>query len=130
MNVLFTWELSRRLRAENAAITANCVQPGVVATDIWRRVPACLRCCLLRCMLSVDDGAEPVLQLCIRHDSGVQNATAVDGQYFDRFEQSQVGDAAANSKLAVQLWERSLELVHWSGEGSVGLPGESESHST
>jgi len=40
-NVLFTKELARRL--EGTGITTYAVHPGVVATDVWRRVPAPVR---------------------------------------------------------------------------------------
>ena len=37
-NVLFTKELARRL--EGSGVTTYAVHPGVVATDVWRRVPS------------------------------------------------------------------------------------------
>ena len=35
-NVLFTYELARRLRGSN--VTVNCLHPGVIATNIFRDV--------------------------------------------------------------------------------------------
>ena len=44
-------------------LRAACVHPGVVASDIWRSVPWCIRCCLLRCMAPLEHGAAPIVQL-------------------------------------------------------------------
>lgn len=41
-NVLFTYELDRRLRG--SGVTANCLHPGTVRTGIWGRVTACSGC--------------------------------------------------------------------------------------
>jgi hypothetical protein len=39
-NILFTFELARRLRAKNIkTITVNCLHPGVIQTEIWRNIP-------------------------------------------------------------------------------------------
>ena len=37
-NVLFTQELARRLD-RGGGVTAYALHPGVVASDMWRRVP-------------------------------------------------------------------------------------------
>ena len=52
-NVLFTQELSRRV----PSVSAYALHPGVVASDIWRRVPWPARTMITRRMLTVDQGA-------------------------------------------------------------------------
>ena len=54
-NVLFSAELSRRLAG--TGVTTYALHPGVVASDIWRRVPWPVRPLVTRRMLSVDQGA-------------------------------------------------------------------------
>ena len=50
-NVLFTQELARR--TAGTGVTAYALHPGVVASDIWRRVPWPVRPLVTRRMLSV-----------------------------------------------------------------------------
>ena len=61
-NVLFTQELARR--TAGTGVTTYALHPGVVASDIWRRVPWPVRPIVTRRMLSVTEGAAdlPVLR--------------------------------------------------------------------
>lgn len=54
-NVAFTQELTRRM--DPTRITANAVHPGVIASDIWRRVPRPVRWMMTRRMASTTEGA-------------------------------------------------------------------------
>ena len=54
-NVLFTQELARRL--DGTATTSYALHPGVVASDIWRRVPRLARPFITRRMLTTEQGA-------------------------------------------------------------------------
>ncbi len=54
-NVLFSQELARRV--EGQGITTYALHPGVIASDIWRRVPWPVRPLIKRRMLSTEDGA-------------------------------------------------------------------------
>jgi NAD(P)-dependent dehydrogenase (short-subunit alcohol dehydrogenase family) len=54
-NVLFTQELARRVAGRG--ITTYALHPGVIASDIWRRVPWPVRPLMKMRMLSVEDGA-------------------------------------------------------------------------
>ena len=54
-NVLFSQELARR--TAGTGVTTYALHPGVVASDIWRRVPWPVRPLITRRMLSVDEGA-------------------------------------------------------------------------
>ena len=55
-NVLFTQELARRLAG--TGVTSYALHPGVVASDIWRRVPWPVRPLVTRRMLTVEQGAQ------------------------------------------------------------------------
>ena len=65
-NVLFTQELARRVAG--TGVTAYALHPGVVASDIWRRVPWPVRPIVTRRMLSVTEGAADIPVL--RHLAG------------------------------------------------------------
>ncbi len=54
-NVLFTQELARRLAG--TGVTSYALHPGVVASDIWRRVPRLARPFITRRMLTTEQGA-------------------------------------------------------------------------
>ena len=58
-NVLFSQELARR--TEGTGVHAYALHPGVVASDIWRRVPWPVRPLVTRRMLTVDQGAQTSL---------------------------------------------------------------------
>ena len=54
-NVLFSQELARR--TAGTGVRSYALHPGVVASDIWRRVPWPVRPLVTRRMLSVSEGA-------------------------------------------------------------------------
>lgn len=58
-NVLFSMALARRYDA--GQIASFALHPGVVATDIWRRIPAPLRAAAKLFMLSPEEGARASL---------------------------------------------------------------------
>jgi retinol dehydrogenase-12 len=72
-NVLFSTELARR--TGGSGVTSYALHPGVVASDIWRRVPWPVRPLITRRMLSVQDGAATSLYCAtspqVAHDSGL-----------------------------------------------------------
>src|SRR5262249_26324040 len=58
-NVMFSAELARR--TEGCGITSYAVHPGVVASDIWRRVPWPVRPLMKMRMLTTEQGAQTSL---------------------------------------------------------------------
>jgi len=105
-NVLFTQELARRL--DPGAIAAYALHPGVVASDIWRRVPWPARTVLTRRMLTTERGAATSLYCAT--SSSVAGAS---GLYYDDCR-AQAPSAVATPELAGLLWEYSAE---WTGLG-------------
>jgi NAD(P)-dependent dehydrogenase (short-subunit alcohol dehydrogenase family) len=98
-NVLFTQELARRVDGQQ--VTTYALHPGVVASDIWRRVPAPVRPLLTRRMLSVEDGAKTSLYCAT--DPGVAGQS---GLFYDKCALRQASDVAT-PELGRILWERS-----------------------
>lgn len=105
-NVLFTQELARRLAG--TGVSAYALHPGVVASDIWRRVPWPARTLIKRRMLTVEEGA--VTSVYCATSPEVADAS---GLYYDKCavrEPSRV----ATPELAGQLWKHSAQ---WTGLG-------------
>ena len=98
-NVLFSAELAGR--TEGRGITAYSLHPGVVASDIWRRVPAPVRGLMTRRMLSTEDGARTSLY-CATSPELAQ----ASGRYYDRCREREPNPSATGA-LAAELWARS-----------------------
>jgi len=98
-NVLFTQELARR--ADGRGVTTYALHPGVVASDIWRRVPWPVRPLMKLRMLTTEQGARTSL-LCATSPE-VAQAT---GRFYDN-SRERAPSAVATPELARALWERS-----------------------
>jgi NAD(P)-dependent dehydrogenase (short-subunit alcohol dehydrogenase family) len=110
-NVLHTFALARRLAG--TPVTANCLHPGVVASNLLPRWLRVIKPLISPQMFDVERGAGTTLYLAL--------ADAVEsesGKYFDEFRMVQPALAAADD-IALQeaLWEAS---TRW-----VGLPASS-----
>ena len=105
-NVLFTQELARRL--DGTATTSYALHPGVVASDIWRRVPRLARPFITRRMLTTEQGAVTSVYC------ATSPAVAGDsGLFYDKCA-VRPPSAAATPELAELLWKYSGE---WTGLG-------------
>ncbi len=109
-NVLFSAELARRL--EGSGITTYSLHPGVVASDVWRKVPWPVRPLMTWFMISNQKGAETSLHCAC--DDGAATET---GLYYDRSKPKTPSREAQDPKLAAELWRRSVE---WTGEDATG----------
>jgi len=105
-NILFTHELARRLH--DSGVTANCVHPGVVATNMWRGSDWLSRAARLFTWLykTPEEGAESVLYLAASRD-----LTGKTGQYFKETERVNPSPEAYDEKAAARLWRLSLEMT-------------------
>ena len=105
-NVLFTQELARRL--DGTVTTSYALHPGVVASDIWRRVPRLARPFITRRMLTTEQGAVTSVYC------ATSPAVAGDsGLFYDKCA-VRPPSAAATPELAELLWKYSGE---WTGLG-------------
>jgi len=100
-NVLFSAELARR--TAGTGVTTYALHPGVVASDMWRRVPWPVRPLITRRMLSVTEGAQTSLYCAT---SAAPEVAAASGQFYDRCA-PRAASAVATPELARVLWERS-----------------------
>jgi retinol dehydrogenase 12 len=100
-NVLFSAELGRR--TAGTGVTTYALHPGVVASDIWRRVPWPVRPLILRRMLTVSQGAETSLY-CATSPS----VASASGLFYDKCAVREPS-ALVTPALAAELWKRSEE---------------------
>jgi NAD(P)-dependent dehydrogenase (short-subunit alcohol dehydrogenase family) len=104
-NVLFTKELARRLGPSGPHTYA--VHPGVVASDIWRRIPWPIRPLVTRRMLTNEEGAATSLY-CATHPEVADHT----GRYYARCREKAPSPLAEDPELAARLWAKSAE---WTG---------------
>jgi retinol dehydrogenase-12 len=107
-NVLFTQELARRLGGPGADVTAYALHPGVVASDIWRRIPWPFRAVVTRRMISTEEGARTSVYCATSPDVAGQS-----GLFYDNC-QVKAPSPVATPALAELLWKHSTE---WTGVG-------------
>jgi len=107
MNLLFTYELARRL--EGTGVTANALHPGWVATGfaanngwigrVWQLVANCFA-------ISPEKGARTIVYLATSPE--VAN---VSGRYFVQERDVPSSAASHDAAVANRLWQLSLELT-------------------
>jgi retinol dehydrogenase-12 len=98
-NVVFSQELARRLAGTE--VTSYSLHPGVVASDIWRRVPWPVRPLLTRRMLTIDQGAQTSL-----YCATAPELAQVSGRYYEDCKEREASPVAT-PELGAQLWEHS-----------------------
>ena len=98
-NVLFSQELARRTAGRG--ITTYALHPGVVASDIWRRVPWPVRPLITRRMLTTEQGAATSVYCATSPD-----LAGVTGRFYINSREAEP-NRAATPELAQTLWERS-----------------------
>lgn len=102
-NVLFAEELARR--EDLAVLTTYSLHPGVIASDIWRRVPWPVRPIMTRFMKSTSEGAQTSLY-CATDPSLAQES----GHFYADCARKEPSEAVTPD-LAAELWRRSEEWV-------------------
>lgn len=106
-NVLFTYELTRRL--EGTGVTVNALHPGFVATNIGSNngwIVRALRPLMNLRALSVEEGAETVIYLATSPD-----VEGITGKYFFRCKPVSSSVYSHDVAVAKQLWTVSEEMT-------------------
>jgi NAD(P)-dependent dehydrogenase (short-subunit alcohol dehydrogenase family) len=103
-NVLFTYELARRLAG--TGVTANCLHPGAVGTNLFRGLPGFVQALIKLVTIGPRRGAAtPIYLACSREVEGVT------GKYFVRRRPVKSSDASYDEEAGRHLWEASAELT-------------------
>ena len=107
--VMFTYELARRLQGKG--VTANCLHPGFVATNIGQGGVAPVARPVAKFVLSflgisAEEGAKTSIYLATSTD--VEDVT---GKYFVKSVTRRSAPISYDESLKRQLWEESAKLV-------------------
>lgn len=109
-NVLFTYELARRLAQRGAGVTANTLHPGGVRTNLVARNGGIFRWIaqpLFDLMaVSVVEGAQTSVYL-----ASSPKVEGVTGKYFDQCRERKSSRASYDEAAQKQLWQASEEMV-------------------
>jgi len=107
-NILFTRELARRLGSGGQ--TANCLHPGVIATNLMRTVPLVGRVAMsLATPLVLKTAAEGAATQCYLATSPA--VASVTGAYYRDCNPAQPRPIAKDDALAARLWTTSEEIA-------------------
>jgi len=107
MNVLFTYELARRLQGTN--VTVNCLHPGFVASHFaWNNGWIVrLGISLMAGRISVEDGAKCPIYL-----ASSPEVEGVSGKYFNYdSREKRSSEESYDQTIAKRLWDVSEKLV-------------------
>lgn len=110
-NVLFTYELARRL--QGAGVTANCLHPGRVGTNLFRGLPGFLQALIKLVTIGPERGAQTSIYL-----ASSPEVEGITGKYFARRRQQKSSETSHNEEAARRLWEVSEELTGLNNEKS------------
>lgn len=111
-NVLFAQELARR--QAGLGVTTSALHPGVVASEIWRRVPWPARQIMTRRMLTIEQGARTSL-----YCATAPEVAGESGRYYDDCRQTEPSKVAT-PELAARLWEYSEKWTAVPGPAPAG----------
>jgi len=112
-NILFTKELARREKESGSRVTANCLHPGVVKTELTRQqsVSAGVFHFLTQIMFAPffktpESGAQTTIFCAV--DEALEGVT---GKYFADCKEVETSELGNNMEDAARLWEESLKMV-------------------
>ncbi|XP_065335005.1 retinol dehydrogenase 14-like [Cloeon dipterum] len=107
-NVLFSNELAKRL--SGTGVTCNSLHPGVINTDIRKRLPKLINfffCLLYRHLTkTLEEGADTSVYLASSPE--VQN---VSGKFFFECKLTEMGKNAKDENLAAKYFDECIHLV-------------------
>lgn len=107
LNVLFTYELARRLEGSN--VTANCLHPGVIASGFaqtYGGFVATLAKLARPFLMTTEEGAKTQIYL-----ASSPEVEGVTGRYFDRCKAVRSSSASYDVDTQKRLWVISEKLV-------------------
>ena len=106
-NILFTAELARRL--SGTGVTANCLHPGFVRTDLGRDVTG-VAAAILPLILRLRPGPVAGARTPVYLASSPQ-VTEMTGGYFVKCRAAQPSALARDDQAAARLWALSEDLT-------------------
>jgi NAD(P)-dependent dehydrogenase (short-subunit alcohol dehydrogenase family) len=122
MNILYAKELARRL--VGTRVTTYSLHPGVVASDIWRRLPFVVMGIAKLFMISNEKGARTSV-----YCATAPELASVSGRYYDKSQEKEPAPLAKDEALARELYDWSESAVAgvlgpgWRDAAGVVSPG-------
>lgn len=115
--VLFTYELARRL--QGTGVTANCLHPGFVATNIGQNGVGSIGRGITKLIFSIlgispEEGAKTSIYLASSHE-----IEGITGKYFVKSIPVRSAPISYDETLQRQLWDESAKLVNLHDVGST-----------
>lgn len=104
-NVLFTYELARRLEGSN--VTVNCLHPGVIATNIFRDISGLVGTASKLFLKSPKRGAETSIYVATSPE-----VEGVTSKYFDDKKAVRSSPESYDEAIAQRLWQVSEQLTN------------------
>ncbi len=112
-NILFTYELARRLEEDGANVTTNGLHPGVVNTGFGKnnsgilgRVAKFFMFLLRPFQISADKGAETQVYL-----ASSPEVEGVTGKYYENKKPKESSPISYDREAQARLWEISAEIT-------------------
>jgi retinol dehydrogenase 14 len=103
-NILFTYELARRL--EGTGVTANCLHPGVVSTNLARDFNPLFRMLARLLFTSPAKGAQTTIYL-----ASSPEVEGASGKFFTKKRAARSSPASYDPASAQRLWQISEQLT-------------------
>ncbi len=103
-NILYTAELGERL--DGTGVTTYSVHPGVVATDVWRRVPWGFRHLMKLFMVTPEEGSLTTL-----YCATAPELAEVTGRYYSESKERTPLRRGTDVDLRKELWARTEEWI-------------------
>ncbi|XP_015749865.1 PREDICTED: dehydrogenase/reductase SDR family member on chromosome X-like, partial [Acropora digitifera] len=109
-NVLFSYELNKRLKEKNCPVTSNAVHPGIVNTELFHGLPWCLKIpqdgLVYLLFKTPKQGADSSLYVALSPE-----IEGLGGLYFVNSSPSQSSEESHREDLQKKLWKISCELT-------------------
>lgn len=103
-NVMFTYELAARLAGSE--VTANCLHPGAVATNLLRKLPWLLYAVISPFLLTPEQGAATPVYL-----ASSPQVEGVSGGYYVKCRAARSSPRSYDASAGRRLWEVSEGMV-------------------
>jgi NAD(P)-dependent dehydrogenase (short-subunit alcohol dehydrogenase family) len=110
MNVLFTYELASRL--SGTGVTANCLHPGAVATDMLRQLPRWLYAMISPFLSTPEQGAETPIFL-----ASSPSVEGVSGGYYEKKKAKRSSRRSYDVSARQRLWAISEAMIDGGSSG-------------
>ena len=103
-NVAFAVELAKRL--EGTGVNVYSLNPGRVASDVWRRIPGPIQALMKRTMLTNEQGARTSV-----HCATSPEVADHTGRYYQRCREAPMNPVVRDDAFRRELWDRSERWV-------------------